>query len=103
MPYYAAQDNGRDKIGNDRPDCELNRIPANSSTVLARPNATTPASIPNFGHPYCHTEGEGDPYVRGFGAGLPLPDPEFNPNNTVVNCSGTCMKHRNSIQLDKSA
>ncbi|WIA39339.1 hypothetical protein OEZ86_005451 [Tetradesmus obliquus] len=80
-------DNGRDKIGNDVPDCELNSIPANSATVLARPGATTPASIPNFGHPYCHTEGSGDPYARDFGAGKPLLDPEFNPNGTVVNCS----------------
>jgi hypothetical protein len=83
----ALQDNGRDKIGDDRPDCELNRIPKNFPTVLARPNATTPASIPNFGHPYCHTDGQGDPYVRDFGGGLPLLDPEFNPDGTV-NCSG---------------
>jgi hypothetical protein len=82
------QDNGRDKIGNDSPDCEFNRIPANSPSVLARPNATTPRSIPNFGHPYCHTQGLGDPFVRDFGGGEPLLDPEFNPAGSVVNCSG---------------
>ncbi|KAF6255954.1 hypothetical protein COO60DRAFT_1702581 [Scenedesmus sp. NREL 46B-D3] len=80
-------DNGRDRMGDNRPDCEFNRIPVDSPTVVVRPNGTTPPSIPDFGHPFCHTQGLGDPYVRDFGGGVPLPDPEFNPNGRVVNCS----------------
>jgi hypothetical protein len=75
-------------MGDDVPDCEFNRLPRNSPTVRAGPNATTPANIVNFGHPYCHTEGQGDPYVRDLGGGLPLPDPQFNEAGGIVNCSG---------------
>ena len=40
-------DNGRDKIGDDSPDCELNRLPSKNY------NTRTP---PNFGFPYCQTQ-----------------------------------------------
>lgn len=49
-------DNGRDWLGDDRPDCELNR--------LQRPGA-------HFGFPYCHAQGIADPE---FGAGRSCAD-----------------------------
>lgn len=76
-------DNGRDKIGDDSPDCELNRMPGPSLAV-----ANSSRQLPDFGFPFCQTQGLGDPYQRDLGGGEPLPDPDLNPDNSVVNCSG---------------
>ena len=75
-------DNGRDLLGNNSPDCELNRMP---SADLATINTSNP---PNFGFPYCQTQGLGNPYQRNLGGGVPLTDPDENPGGKVVNCSG---------------
>ncbi|GBF97414.1 sorbosone dehydrogenase [Raphidocelis subcapitata] len=65
-------DNGRDNMGDDAPDCTLE--------WADRPGL-------DFGFPYCHAEGEGDPYLRTIGPGLPLPDPKYNKNEAALNCS----------------
>eukprot|EP00775_Hariotina_reticulata_P002027 gene2027-2349_t len=96
-------DNGRDKIGDDTPDCELNQLPFtvdyyhNAMARLAGVNATKRPVLPpvtgadgnisNYGFPVCQTQGLGNPYRRDLGPGVPLPDPDLNPNNTVFNCS----------------
>ncbi|ETO27159.1 putative membrane-bound dehydrogenase [Reticulomyxa filosa] len=46
---FYFTDNGRDGLGNDIPDCKLNKL----SKVGE-----------HFGFPYCHSEGSGDPYLR---------------------------------------
>jgi glucose/arabinose dehydrogenase len=67
-------ENGRDNMGDDTPECELNR-------------AERPGLF--FGFPECHTHSAaGDPYLRAAGdAGVPLPDPKFNPGNSKLNCN----------------
>ena len=68
--YFTT--NGRDGLGDDRPDCTLAR-----------------ADVPglNFGFPYCHQVGDGDPYLRALGPGRPLPDPQLNARGSALNCS----------------
>jgi hypothetical protein len=97
-------DNGRDQLGDDSPDCELNQLPFsvdfyhNAMVKLAGLNATRRLVLPpvgsaadrhvsNYGFPVCQTQGIGDPYRRDLGRGIPLPDPDLNPNSTVLNCS----------------
>eukprot|EP00879_Flechtneria_rotunda_P009061 GHRR01009486.1.p1 GENE.GHRR01009486.1~~GHRR01009486.1.p1 ORF type:complete len:421 (+),score=96.65 GHRR01009486.1:228-1490(+) len=65
-------DNGRDSIGDNRPDCEVNAL-----TAIGQ----------DFGFPYCQTQGLGNPYRRALGPGVPLPDPDTNRNEAVKNCS----------------
>jgi len=72
-------DNGRDKLGDDSPDCELNRLPSPNFAV---------GNPPDFGFPYCQTQGQGNPYQRNLGGGVPLTDPDENPGNSVMKCSG---------------
>lgn len=64
-------DNGRDRMGDNLPDCELNVIPERNDEP------------PHFGYPFCHTEGNGDPYVRDVGPGQPIADPDLNANGEV--------------------
>lgn len=72
-------DNGRDRLGDDSPDCELNRLPSPNFAV---------ENPPDFGFPYCQTQGQGNPYQRNLGGGVPLTDPDENPGNSVMKCSG---------------
>eukprot|EP00873_Tetraselmis_striata_P026184 jgi/Tetstr1/446448/TSEL_033990.t1 len=64
-------DNGRDMMGDNIPDCELNVIDGAS------------AGIPNYGYPFCHTVGSGDPYNRDVGPGTLVADPSVNANGQV--------------------
>lgn len=63
-------DNGRDLMGNDLPDDELNKAWRKGL---------------DFGFPKCHTKGSGDPYDRPPGRGELVPDDVFG-NSTA--CSG---------------
>ncbi|GMH39797.1 hypothetical protein BSKO_07695 [Bryopsis sp. KO-2023] len=63
-------DNGRDRMGNDLPDDELNKAWRKGL---------------DFGFPICHTKGSGDPYNRPVGRGGLIPDPVYG-NDTV--CAG---------------
>eukprot|EP00899_Mesostigma_viride_P020854 jgi/Mesvir1/28770/Mv19735-RA.1 len=71
-------DNGRDGMGDNYPDCELNFAP-------------TPGL--NFGFPYCQCAGGGDPVHRDATPLAPIPDPNFNPDGSVHACSAfqTCV------------
>lgn len=65
-------DNGRDGMGDNRPDDELNHAPREGL---------------NFGFPYCHTEGDGDPYQRPPGQGKFISEPRFIDAN--IDCNDT--------------
>ncbi|KAF8071065.1 SMC3 [Scenedesmus sp. PABB004] len=69
-------DNGRDEMGNNKPDCELNWLVPGKD-----------GKAPNYGYPYCINVGTGPPALRSPGSGRPIPNPDQNPNNTVVNCN----------------
>jgi len=69
-------DNGRDRMGDNLPDCELNVVVEGAG-----------GSIPHYGYPFCHTGGNGDPYVRVVGVGDPVPDPQFNAGGLTQPCS----------------
>lgn len=72
--YFTT--NGRDGMGDDQPDCTL---------AMARAEEE---SVPDFGFPYCHQRGRGDPYARDVGPGAPLSDPKLNPGGgSARNCS----------------
>ena len=73
--YFS--NNGRDKIGNDRPDCTLSWAPE-------------PGMF--FGFPYCHNSGDGPPEDRYPGVGDPIFDPDLNAEGQAMNCSGTVCK-----------
>ncbi|KAI8464206.1 MAG: L-sorbosone dehydrogenase [Monoraphidium minutum] len=64
-------ENGRDNMGDNKPECELNR--AEKRGLF-------------FGFPQCHTEAGGDPHLRPVGPGFTLPDPKFNKDNSAMNC-----------------
>jgi hypothetical protein len=92
-------DNGRDRIGDNSPDCELNSLPFTYNSyrsLVSRPRSGTMfklavkvnGKISNFGFPFCQTQGLGNPYRRNLGSGVPLVDPDLNRNNTAFNCSG---------------
>ncbi len=66
-------DNGRDLMGNNQPDDELNML-------------TWAGGF--YGYPYCHTLGKGEPKRRSPGILATTPDPNVNKGNTVFNCSG---------------
>ena len=73
-------DNGRDDIGanssydtNNTPDDELNWVPT-----------ATPGL--NYGYPWCHSLGYGDPYERDLLTVTAIADPDLGSGNTS-NCS----------------
>lgn len=66
-------DNGRDLLGDNTPDCELNVL-------------TTEGQ--HFGFPYCSSVGRGNTWRRNLGPGRVFNDPELNPNGTAFDCSG---------------
>jgi glucose/arabinose dehydrogenase len=71
--YFS--DNGRDEMGDNLPDCELNRV-------------TQPGQF--FGFPYCHSLGTGSPYKRDTGVNIPLTDWEQNNGSKVMDCDSEC-------------
>eukprot|EP00775_Hariotina_reticulata_P002029 gene2029-2351_t len=93
-------DNGRDELGDNSPDCELNRLPFTYNSyrsLVSQPRSGTKfqlavkvgGKVVDFGFPFCQTQGLGNPYRRNVGAGVPLVDPDLNPRSSAVNCSGT--------------
>ncbi|KAK9789387.1 hypothetical protein WJX73_008205 [Symbiochloris irregularis] len=79
-----ATTNGRDQLDgvgpvhDDRPDDTLFYVPA----------GTLPGKL-DFGFPYCHWEGEGDPELRSVGSGYPIVDDvNFPPGTTINNTYG---------------
>ncbi|DBA75352.1 TPA: hypothetical protein ACH3X1_010621 [Trebouxia sp. C0004] len=77
--YFS--NNGRDNVGGDVPDDYI---------------AYAPVAGLNFGYPYCHRQGLGDPELRTPGPGLPYPDPEYTApameavNATLAQQTGYC-------------
>jgi glucose/arabinose dehydrogenase len=67
-------DNGRDGLGDNKPDDKLLRAPVRGKF---------------YGYPYCHVQGRGDPYRRDSGPaghGAPLPDPKLNQGERSLAC-----------------
>jgi glucose/arabinose dehydrogenase len=64
-------DNGRDLLGDNLPDCELNRVSGMGQF---------------FGFPYCHSLGVGNPYLRDANVIVPLTDPDTNNASSVMDC-----------------
>ena len=71
-------DNNRDRMGNDYPDGKLNHV-----SVIGE----------DFGYPYCHSGGFGDPYLRDVGVACHIVDDEFGD---LVN--GNCSNFTLSAQ-----
>ncbi|KAK9815456.1 hypothetical protein WJX72_003952 [[Myrmecia] bisecta] len=72
----AFTDNGRDMLGDDRPDDELNVVEEVSQ---------------NFGFPYCQTQGFGNPYQRNAAQADFIVDPDetrpgYNASNSYRAC-----------------
>lgn len=66
-----ASSNARDNLDpdhNNRPDDPL----------LFIPDGTEPNTL-DFGYPYCHWQGSGDPLIRSVGAGIPVVDDVNTP------------------------
>ncbi|EFN51145.1 hypothetical protein CHLNCDRAFT_55316 [Chlorella variabilis] len=80
-------DNGRDGLGDNMPDCELN--------VVTKPGQ-------HFGFPFCHTSPVGGadnrPYLRLRGVGPSLVDPDENAGQTDMRCNGPDLKFSRAIQ-----
>eukprot|EP01006_Ploeotia_vitrea_P052959 TRINITY_DN67743_c8_g3_i1.p1 TRINITY_DN67743_c8_g3~~TRINITY_DN67743_c8_g3_i1.p1 ORF type:complete len:626 (-),score=56.70 TRINITY_DN67743_c8_g3_i1:980-2857(-) len=66
-------ENGRDRLGDDLPDDELNRVP-NGTIGL------------HFGFPWCHTRGAGTPLLRDAASFEIFSDPSLNPGELVKSC-----------------
>ena len=68
-------DHGRDWLGDDTPEDELNRLPVNA-----------PPSAANFGFPYCHAAGVVDPGFRKAAPcdGVTLPVKTMGPHAAVM-------------------
>lgn len=91
-------DNGSDGMGDDSPDCELNRLPFGYNyyrSIMAQPRTSTfnlavrfNGRVSNFGYPFCHAQGSGNPYRRDVGPGVPVADPNLNRGSSAVNCAG---------------
>eukprot|EP00490_Sorites_sp_Unknown_P008728 CAMPEP_0114659880 /NCGR_PEP_ID=MMETSP0191-20121206/18759_1 /TAXON_ID=126664 /ORGANISM="Sorites sp." /LENGTH=469 /DNA_ID=CAMNT_0001886483 /DNA_START=85 /DNA_END=1494 /DNA_ORIENTATION=- len=65
-------DNNKDRMGDDIPDCELNRV-----SYIGE----------DFGHPWCHSEGVGSPYLRDVGGSfLLIDDDPAVANETNFTC-----------------
>ncbi len=71
-------DNNRDRMGNNYPDGKLNRV-----SIIGE----------DYGYPYCHSGGFGDPYLRDIGAVCHIVDDEFGD---LVN--GNCSNYTLAAQ-----
>lgn len=69
-------DTGRDRMGEDLPDCELN--------VLTKP-------LQHFGYPWCHSVGSGDPMQRSPGVSRLVLDPNVNKDGKAFDCKGATL------------
>ena len=89
-------DNGRDMMGDNLPDCELNRLPA--ARLEAVLNGSAVASF--YGFPFCHTDGGplGDPYLREAGGGARVPDPSLNEDGAKGDCDDDAFAGVRAIQ-----
>lgn len=65
-------DNGRDDMGPNRPDCELNKVTQDGQ---------------DFGSPYCHTQGFGAPMRRSVGRSQPINNETLAIGGPVQNCT----------------
>ncbi|KAK9803090.1 hypothetical protein WJX73_000282 [Symbiochloris irregularis] len=84
-----ASSNGRDQLDPDhdnRPDDPLNFLPA----------GTEPDTL-DFGFPYCHWQGEGNPLDRNVGPGFTILDDVNTPPNVNSNASFTAYCENNQV------
>eukprot|EP00775_Hariotina_reticulata_P001767 gene1767-2106_t len=80
-------------------DCELNRLPYGYNyyrSTMAQPRTSTfnlavrfNKTVSNFGFPFCHAQGSGNPYRRDVGPGVAVADPDLNNGNSAVNCAAS--------------
>jgi len=77
-------ENGADRMGDNLPDCELNRLSAASLSAAKASGAS-----PFYGFPFCHTDATelGDPCLRGVGGGSQIPDGGLNDGQATMDCS----------------
>ncbi|KAF6265897.1 hypothetical protein COO60DRAFT_1633308 [Scenedesmus sp. NREL 46B-D3] len=72
-------DNGRDELGENLPDCELNRVTNDGQ---------------DFGFPYCANAGTGGAWRRSPGPGRIINDRALNRGGTVKNCTREVLQGR---------